>query len=78
MTETKCPYEKYIKDESSNEQVINDCWTAYHLGYEAHKFEMAKLAESLESLAKELEAEVKEVNEIRAELKAQREAVNGK
>jgi hypothetical protein len=67
----QCPYPETFEDCLSGKAVANGLYIAWHQGYEAHKFEIANLSIRLASLVIELETEVKNVKELKKELKYQ-------
>jgi hypothetical protein len=65
INEDGCPYPSRVLngEECNRDRII------FFEGYEAYKFEMLKVAESMNALTDELDKEVREVREIREELK---------
>jgi len=70
----QCPYPETITDKSTSRTESNCLYVAWHEGYEAHKFELANQSILLASLAVALDEEIRNVVELKMELRKKQKA----
>jgi hypothetical protein len=69
---TQCPYPEISTDRLSGKTEINNLYTAWHDGYEAHKLDLMLRVEYIKMYTQEFLAEAKQISELKRELKRQR------
>jgi hypothetical protein len=62
---SECPYEETIIDETSDSEVANDKYIAWHQGYEAHKNDIGLYVTELKT---QLEDEIKKTRQLQVDL----------
>ena len=73
-----CPHPEMIIDRLSGKPEINDLYTAWHEGYEAHKLDLMIRVEYIKTYMQEFLAEAKLISELKRELKKQRSELEQK